>query len=184
MVIPTADLICPGEFGIEPQYDGVFSSNSGHAFLLNTQFGLTPRLEAGLDFDLSNDSDNRLLTNFKYLVLQDSEHRPAVAVGVCSMAPNIKSSPYVVATQDFESFRGHLGVMRTEDNNRWFVGADKAMNDRFTLMADYTSGDENCSSIGFSYQKTDRFGILAGMIFPNDSKEDTGFSVHLVFSGI
>lgn len=184
VVIPTADVISSGECCIELQYDGVFATDSTDSRILNTQFGVMPRLEAGFDFDLSDDPDSLMLGHAKYLVSPADGCTPAMAVGICNVGQNIRSSSYALITHQFQPLRGHLGIMRIDGNNRWFIGADQAVNNRLILMADYTSGDENCSSVGFSYQKTDRFGILAGVLFPNDSKEDTGFSVHLVFSGV
>ena len=183
VVIPTADMVEPGKYAIEPQLDGSLAGPSVDTRILNSQFGLSPCLEAGVDFDLSDDADPRILGNFKYLAAPGSKRAPAIALGVCNMGSHIRNNPYVVATHELGSLRGHLGVMRIGGDNRWFAGAERALSDRLTLMADYTSGEENFSSVGFNYQFKDEFGVMAGALFPNSGDEDTGFSLHLVFTG-
>jgi len=182
-VIPTADMVPAGEYGLEPQFDGSCEGGSVGTRILNTQFGITPRLDAGVDFDLSDDADPRVLGNFKYLAVNGGTRSPAVALGVCNLGSNIRSSPYVAATHGFGALRGHAGLMRIEGNNRWFIGADRNVTERLMLMADYVSGDENSSSVGFNYQFNDGFGILGGVLFPNADGEETGFTLHFVFTG-
>ena len=182
IIIPTADMVGPRGYDIELELDGPLAQASVDTRLLNSQFGISPRLEAGTDFDLSEDADPRILGNFKYLVASSLKSAPAIAIGMSSIGRHTRSSPYLVATHDFKSLRGHLGVTRIEGNNRWFAGMDRAVTDRLTLMADYTNGDENFSSVGFDYQFKDEFGVMAGVLFPNSGDEDAGFSLHLVFT--
>lgn len=183
VAVPTAEAVPIGEYGLEPQFDGVLAEGTVRTRLLNTQFGIAPGLDAGLDFDVSDNAAATILGNFKYLATSGSERSPAVALGVCNMGGNVRSSPYVVATHDFEALRGHFGLMRIEREDRWFIGADRAVTDRLTLMADYTNGGDNFASVGINYQFDDNFGILGGVLFPNARGEDTGFTVHLVFTG-
>lgn len=164
IIIPTADMVEPGKYAIEPQLDGSLAESSIDTRILNSQFGLSPRLEAGVDFDLSDDADPRVLGNLKYLAAPGSKRAAAIALGVCNMGSHIRSNPYVVATHELGSLRGHFGVMRIEGNNRWFAGMDRAVTDRLTLMADYTSGDENFSSVGFDYQFKDEFGVRKSVV--------------------
>ena len=182
VLIPTADMVPVGEYAVELQFDGSLGACKADTELLNTQFGFSSRLEAGLDFDLSKGVDSRILTNAKYIISPGGENRPSLALGTFNLAPNFKHTPYVVATQDFKAMRGHLGIMRTDSKNRLFVGADCPINDKISLMADYTGGEENSSSVGINYQPSDRFGILSGVQFPN-AGGDTLFTVHFTLSG-
>lgn len=182
-IIPTAEVLDHGEYGIEQQFDGAFPLRGADARILNIEFGIVPRWEAGLDFDLIEESETRVLLNAKYLVCPCGRHGPALAIGLCNAGSNVRSSPYLVASQDFGGPRAHLGVVRTDRVNRWFVGTDFAVNDRLTLMADFVSGPENSSSTGISYQFDDRFGILAGVMLPNARGQDAGFTLHLVLNG-
>jgi hypothetical protein len=182
-IIPTAEVLDHGEYGIEQQFDGTFPLGGSGTQTLDTEFGILPRWEAGIDFDLTDECESGLLLNAKCLICPCGKHRPALAIGLCNAGAGVASSPYLVATKDFGGPRAHLGVVRTDGRNRWFVGADFAVNDRLTLMADYVSGSENSSSAGISYQFDDRFGILAGMMLPNGRGQDTGFTLHLVLNG-
>lgn len=182
-IIPTAEVLDRGEYGIEQQFDGVFPVTGADTTILNTEFGILPRFEAGVDFDLSEGAECNVLLNAKYLICESGKHRPALAVGICNAGHNVRSSPYLVTTADFTGLRGHLGIVRIERCNCWFIGSDRAVNDRLTIMADYVSGSENSSSAGFSYQFNDRFGVLVGAMFPNARGQRTGFTLHLVLNG-
>jgi hypothetical protein len=181
-IIPTAETIEPGKYGVEMQFDGAFAQGKADTRIFNTQFGLVPRLEVGVDFDLSKESDLKVLLNAKYLLSAGGKNAPALALGICNVADQLKSSPYFVATHDFGALRGHLGSTIMDGNNRWFIGADRALADKLTLMADYTSGKGNFSSCGFSYQFDARFSVMAGALFPNAGNEETGFTIHFVFN--
>lgn len=179
VMIPTADILDRGEWCVELQHYGQFASGSEDTRLLNTQFGVHPRLEVGLDFDLSDSADSRVMGNAKYLLIPSSGKNPAVAVGFADVCSGGRSCRYASMTRNFHACRGHAGFMRIEGTNRWFVGADREVSDRITLMADYISGRENQSSIGIEYAMTDYSSILVGVLFPNDGSEKTGFSVLL-----
>jgi hypothetical protein len=181
--IPTAEVIEPGQYGIELQFDGAFAQGTADKRILNTELGLSPRFEAGVDFDLSHEAETRTLLNAKYLLLLGGEKRLALAIGACNVGQSVRATPYLVATQEFRGVRGHLGAVRIDDRDRWFVGLDHAVNDKLTLMADYTSGSDNSATIGASYQFTDAFGIMAGAILPNSAGGETGFTVHFVLNG-
>ncbi|MGB9588371.1 MAG: hypothetical protein ACPL7O_09340 [Armatimonadota bacterium] len=183
VLIPTADVLGQGEYCIEPQVDDTLEGDESATRMLNLQLGLTPRFEMGIDLDVSDEADTRSYLNAKYLAVAGGENKPAIAVGICNMGNNSCSSPYIVGTHEFTSARAHLGVMRIDHKNRLFIGADRPISDKLTLMADYTAGDENYSSVGFDYAVTEKFSIFGGILIPNDSDSDTGFSLHLVFSG-
>lgn len=181
-IIPTAEVIGANTYGIELQFDGSIPTPSPDTRILNTELGFGERFEAGVDFDLSEDADPRVLLNAKYQLSRDAEGTKLLALGVCNLGSGITASPYLVGTRDFGTHRGHLGVIRTEEADRAFVGVDKALSDKVTGMVDYTAGEENYSSVGISYQYDDRFGVLAGLQFPNAGGE-TLFTVHLVLTG-
>lgn len=182
MLIPTTDTVGAKQFGVEFQVDGSIPTPKADTYILNTEVGITDRIEAGVDFDLSKDAEPRVLFNGKYVLLKRAGGTQALAIGVCGVGEHVKASPYLVGTQYFGFVRGHLGAIGVDGKTRWFVGADRAMTDKLTLMADYTSGDENFSSLGASYQFTDHVGLLAGAQFPNEGG-DTLFTVHLVING-
>lgn len=181
-LIPTADTVGAKQFGIEFQVDGSLPAHAADTFILNTEFGLSDRFEAGVDFDLSADADPTYLLNAKYVVLKRNDGAQAVAAGICNVGRHLESSPYLVGTQSFGAVRGHLGAIGSDGKARWFAGADYALTKQLILLADYISGDENLSSLGISQQFTDNIGLLAGAQFPNTAG-DTLFTVHLVING-
>lgn len=181
-IIPTADVIGADTYGLELQFDGDTPTSAPDTRILNTEIGFGDRLEAGVDFDLSKDADPRVLLNAKYQLARNTEGTELLGLGICNVGSGVRASPYLVGTRDFGAFRGHLGLIRTDEADRLFLGIDKAVNDLVTAMLDYTAGDENYSSVGISYQHDNRFGVMAGLQFPNGGG-DTLFTVHLVLSG-
>ena len=66
------------------QFDGQVPEANTNTWVLNTELGLTPRFEAGIDLDLSSQSDSRGLLNAKYVLTTDNRRWPALAIGVCN----------------------------------------------------------------------------------------------------
>lgn len=183
VVIPTAEIVDENHYCVELQLDGEISGGHSEAHILNTQFGINPRLEAGLDIDLSRDADSRLLVNAKYMLVSGHERLPDLAAGVHTLSHDVRSVPYIVATKSFGRIRGHLGGQRCEGKQHFFVGSDYALTDKWTVMADYTSGDDNFSSVGLDYQFSDKFALTAGVQYPNAREENTLYTIHFVFCG-
>lgn len=183
VIIPTAETVGADHYIIEPQFDGTFPPRRAETRILNTEFGLGDRCEAGVDFDLSRDPPTRLLFNAKYLLLAGGAGTPALAVGVTNVGHDVRSAPHLVATLRSRALRGHLGAARIEGETRWFFGADHALSGRLTLMADYTSGQENFSSAGISYRHSEALELLVGAQFANADDGDTRFTAHLVITG-
>ena len=181
--IPTAEVIGDGQCGVELQFDDTFGRGSSETHIVNTELGLGPRLEAGVDFDLSRDAETRLLLNAKYLLVTGDEKHPSLAVGICNLGRHYSAVPYLATLQPLPGSQLHLGLTRIEDHGRWFIGLTHEVNDWLTLMGDYTSGSENLATLGFNYQSTNRFGVMAGITLPNSSEEDTGFTIHFVWIG-
>jgi len=179
-VIPTADVVGAGQYSIELQTDGLLPVPRADVYILNTEAGIGDRFEVGVDFDLSEDADPRVLLNAKYVLAQNADCTRALALGVSGVGEGVKSVPYLVGTADLQALRLHLGGMRLEDKTRWFIGADRDLTEKINLGVDYTEGDENYSSVALGYQLTECTGIFAGVLFPNDGG-DTEFTLHLIF---
>lgn len=162
--------------------DGTTNKLKGDTYIINTQFGLTDRFEFGTDLDLSDNTDTRMLFNGKYVAIQSNDGKQRLAVGIFNAGKDFVSSPYIVGTKDFNFVRGHLGIIGIGGKSQWFAGTDYQINDKLSVMADYTNGDENFSSVGLSYQCAEHFGLLAGAQFPNVDG-NTRFTLHFVISG-
>ncbi|MHB9037134.1 MAG: hypothetical protein ACYC64_10720 [Armatimonadota bacterium] len=181
-LIPTADMIGDRQYSAELQLDGSVSGPTSETRVINTQFGFGDRLEAGLDFDVSDDTNTQVFVNAKYLLGTDTSRGLSFAAGVFSMEPSVKSSPYLVATKELGALRLHIGGLRSESSNYWFTGVDRVVSSRLTLMGDYTNGNGNYSSLGFNYQLDERVGLMLGAQFPNGSG-GTLYTMHCVICG-
>lgn len=170
VIIPTAETVGADQYSLEYQYNGVIQGETANVNLLNTEIGIGNRFETGIDFGLSRDADSFVLGNIKYL-LYDKRDK-ALGLGVYNWGSNIKSSPYITGLRDFGILRLHLGGIRIEGENQWFVGTDRTFG-KWTIVADYTSGEGNFSSAGLYYQVNDRLAITAGAVFTNYSEESS-----------
>jgi len=183
-LIPTTDTVARKYFSFEFQVDGTVRRLTADSYIFNVQFGLTDRLEAGVDFDFSEEAEHRAYFNFKWVALEGKNDEWAVAVGVQAMDSRVrKQGPYVVAMKDFRLFRGHLGAMYVEGATHLIAGVDRGLTERLTVMADYIAGRQNYSSAGIDWIIRENVEILAGVLFPNNGEGGTRYTVHLVISG-
>jgi len=182
-IIPTAETLGEGYYGIEPELDGRLGSRTVETRLLNTEIGIGRRFEAGVDFDLSKDAPTGLLLNAKWLVAEGGERKPAVALGICNVGRHVVSSPYVVGTQQLGArLRGHAGVIGVEGDSHPFVGLDSEIAPGVVAMADYTEGSDSFSSLGVGWEMGGPWSAMAALQLPNTRGEETLFTVHLVFT--
>lgn len=181
-IIPTADTIGNQQYGLEFQMDGSLPDRKADTYFFNTEVGINEQVEVGIDYDLSSDAEPRFVFNGKYQFFKNGDGSQTAAVGICNVADKLKTMPYLVGTKEFSAFRGHLGAMLIDGKTCLFVGADREMNDRLTLMADYTNGKDNYYSLGANYQFTNSLSLMAGAMFPNTSG-DTLFTLHLCYGG-
>ena len=169
IIIPTADVTGPYTWALDLQWQGSSGAFKTDQLVINTELGLGERFEVGLDIDATSGSvDRRVLFNAKYLFVKSDRHGFAVAVGIQNMTQQFTPFPYVVATKDWGVFRTHLGIQRERDDNRnnWFVGVDRTFQQKWQVMADYTAGEQNCSSAGIGWIG-DRWQVFLGAQWPN-----------------
>ena len=181
-LIPTAETVGSNQYSVTLQTDGTFDKLKADTYIVNTQFGIGDRFEAGLDYDASAGIDTRLFWNAKYILTNFNKDAAAFAIGYTGIAKNQKSAPYITLTNDFKAIRGHIGFIKSDDKYRLFIGADKELSDKFCLMADYTYGDENLSSVALNYQMNDTISCLVGAQFPNEGG-DSLFTFQIAFGG-
>lgn len=178
--IPTTDLVSPCEYSVIAQFDGVVPGHTVDTYLLDTEFGLTDRFEAGLDYDFSAGATTRALFNAKYVPPVEDGALP-YAVGVFNVGRHVKASPYIVVSPDTALARLHAGAIILDGTPQAMFGADRALG-RYTLMADYTTGAASYATVGVYTDLTERVNLLAGAYFPNAGGE-TLFTVQLGFCG-
>ena len=180
-LIPTADVLGPGEVCVDYYFDGSFPVGSGVGYaLFCTQYGVGNRLEMGVDFDLTEDGDPGALFNAK-LMLRPVDSGLGLVLGVHNIAERTPSTTYLVATTPVtEKRRRHAGAQRTpEDETQGIAGLDYYFEGRLGFYGEYTAGDENSSMLSAYYQLTDRWGIIFGWARPNDSEADDWWAVDI-----
>lgn len=178
-LIPTADLLGPGQVCLDYQVFGSFPMGRVHAAYVNTQFGVGNRAELGLDFDFTEDAPAEASFNAK-LLLQPPERGLGLAVGVCNVAEHLQPSSYFAATQGAGAARLHAGAIRTpEDETQGFAGVDYGLSDRVQLCADYVAGDENGSALGIAYQFSERWSILIAWLRPHERETEDSYTVDI-----
>lgn len=181
-LIPTADTVGAGQYCLDLQADGSFKSYSTDTKVVNFQMGYGERFEVGMDVTNADNEKSEKELNAKYVFALNKKRSAAYAFGVCCLARHSKPSTYFAASRDLGSFRFHYGGIHYEEGSSWFVGVDREIAKNWTLMADYTSGGENYSSVGLNYQLKDNVGLFASAMLPNNSG-DSLFSMHVVLNG-
>jgi len=180
-LIPTVDTVGAGMLSIEGQVDSSTSPIHAETYILNTEFGIGERLEVGLDFDLSDGAESRVLLNGKYVLFPYRDRALSVAAGACNVANDVRTTPYLTCCVGAPSLKVHFGAMRTESHNRWFAGIHKPLSRRVCIMADHISGDENFSAVGLECDLGRGLGLLVGRQFPNGSGDPT-LTLHLILA--
>ena len=184
VLIPTADVSGAYTWVLDLHWTAYSNAFSTDELLLNTEFGIGERFEIGIDMNLSRDvSDGRLLLNAKYVLLQSERHQFALAAGIQNMNEGFTPYPFLVATKDWSLFRTHFGVQRESETKRtnWFVGLDRTFDEKWQVMADYTSGEENYASAGLAWSGK-RWQFMLGAQWPNAGGPAIAV-FHVVLSG-
>ncbi len=135
-------------------------------------YGLTPRLEAGID--LVSPADNPLWLNAKFLVLTPAQSPVPVAVGVYNFGTNDLENQqvlYAVGSYAFAPARLTAGLWQANDSaavigsedSGIMLGLDKTLG-AWWLGADYMSGKSGLGSInvGVGYALSDKVGFIIG----------------------
>lgn len=181
--IPTAECLKPGVYGLILQGNAGAGDEDTTAVILDSQFGLTPRLEAGIDFDLGLGADSVLLGNVKYLFATDSEQTWGAALGVYTLSTALRSAAYIVGSRYLDVGDVHLGLAHLNNGNQWFAGLNSTFLKRLTFMGDHISGEGNYSSLGVQYNVNTRFNVLVGVLFPNTSGCATQYTLQITLAG-
>jgi hypothetical protein len=178
-IIPTADIYDKGTFSLEYQSENnnrFLAVGGGCDDFALLQFGLTERLEAGVDRYI-DDSDT--VFNAKYIAAR-SDKTP-VAVGLQDVGHGFKPQLYIIGGIGFDRpLRAHAGAIRLDGSNEAILGMDVTRGD-FTFQADYISGHENDAAIGLSWGYR-AFVVTYSLVFPNNSGS-TGHILNLQYIG-
>jgi len=177
-LIPTAEVMGPGQVCVDYQVDGPFPVGSGpEMVLLNTQYGVGSRAEVGIDFDLSEEAPAGAVFNGK-LALRPVETGLGLAVGSFNAGERLAPTTYGVATLDLGRLRCHLGVQDSPEETGVLSGLDISVSEKLQLWAEHISGDEGASAFSLAYQLHPRWGISLAWQDPNDEGADNSYSIH------
>ncbi len=175
IVIPIAETVGAGRMESEVETEGTLSQPASDELSFNTEFGLGPRAEAGIDFIVgSGEEESRVLLNSKYTIARSGRGATAFAAGIEDLDPRFVTRPfrsaslYVVLSRELGRVRLHSGAAYRQNGTHWFAGADHCISDRFRIIAEHTNGRESLSAFGASYEISDRIGLQLGVEVPND----------------
>ncbi len=178
-LIPTGDVLGVGEACVEYQVDGPLPMGSGpDASLINTQFGVGNRAEAGLDFDFSAEAETGVIANGK-LVIRPLEDGIGMCLGVYGVGENLSPGSYAVATLPCGRVRLHAGVQWAPEETQGFGAVDYTVSDAVQLWAEYLAGNEGAWAVSLAYQLSCTWGISVGLQRPNAPEAHDTYSLHL-----
>ena len=203
-VIPTTDIV-PSSSWIGGFANGN-TSLSGTPFYrmplitAQSQFGLTPWLEAGLDYSQTSDlAHDSAIFNIKALVFSEDEKRPNVAFGLENVTMGQVPTYYVTlsktlnyAQQMEERFKAHhrrnrkllgqrvhLGM--TLDGHKIaqpFAGTDLQLSESVVFQADWIRGTGNAATAGLAFVLPDQRSVLNPSILYFNGTNRFGFSLN------
>jgi hypothetical protein len=202
--IPTTDLV--------PTHSWILQAQNGNtAFrslliepntVLQSQYSVSDKIEAGLDYvqppDLGNDE---LVFNAKLLLQNEDDFRPNMAIGIWNVTMRQPTGYYVTfsktlnyAQQQRERFRAHHRRNRKLLGRRIhlgfsfnnygtvlpFAGTDLQLNDSTVLQADWISGSGNAVTLGFVYVLGDQRTVInPALLYSNDTHRVDGFFLNI-----
>lgn len=105
----------------------------------------------------------------------------SAVVGVNEIGSQDSSlNPYVMFSTGTSPLRAHMGLDYADKKWRAILGAERALTDRLTLMADWVTGSEGAWSCGFNltFGPGETWGLMTGIIRENTG-DDTSIYVNL-----
>lgn len=173
-IIPTADIMDVGTASVSIESDGKASLVSHNGELqLYTQFGITPRFEAGIDLPDSLDR-SRIWLNAKWQICSETKTRPSLAIGVLDPTrEGIFSEWYLVASKDVGKLRLTSGYLDSRyQSQQEMIGVSHEIKNIGTLSMDWTTGTYGYHTFGIYRDLTDSMGMFAYYARANASSED------------
>jgi hypothetical protein len=184
--IPTADVV-PENVLVLQGY-GHIAHDSRPDWWGGFKFGPLKNLEIGFDGQINPEpaSEGALVGQFKYR-FQPLEST-AVAAGVANLGDKSRSGEidyYAVVSQDFGSFRAHLGGTFQRDNEGVFAGLDSTVplfERDLTLRTDLrqtNQRDDLLASVGFLYDLGMNFLLETWGSFPTQDGAENALTLKL-----
>ncbi len=172
-IVPTADILEPGQARIELENDGYPSLLKGDSerYLL-MEFAATNRFEMGADLYQIEGRDTWAL-NGKYQLLAESKALPALAIGAIDLGQGLKPGYFAAAAKDIGRFRLHAGGITDGGKVHPMAGLEYPLSESLCLLADWIEGGGNYRTVGlYKTLKGDVTAINLAIGFPNASGDE------------
>jgi hypothetical protein len=174
--MPTADVVEKGTLAIE--FDRAGDPNAALELADSStlvQYGLMKGVELG--FDVAGDGDeNSEAWNAK---VRWEITGGAVALGFQNAGNGLKAQPFLVGFVENGTSRVHSGLIRLEGKTELMLGYDVPLGERFTFMADYTSGSDNAAGVGLCYCISDDYELSTSLLRNNSGDDRFSYDITL-----
>lgn len=158
--VPTADILKPGRLRLQlvqtvKHFEVQDRSNATNVL---TTFGLTERIEAGVDFNSLGD-DEKVEADVKYQFADPDTQTWGFAAGATQLfKKNADPFLYATATRKFGSGSATLGV-GSDGDARAFVGASYAVTSQINAIGEYMTGEQGFGLVGSRYSINQDFSV-------------------------
>lgn len=182
-IIPTADVLPAGVANLDFQFLGT-NTSSGYELdnELQTQFGIGSDAEAGIDWVVNPGGAFRW--NGKYRIYEETEKRPAVAVGVQNIEQMNAEEEYIACFKSInKTTRFHFGLINTPEKPRIMLGLDSSMCPLLVFQADYIQGPENFATLGIVLNPHGIISINIAYLAGNSADAGSGYQITTYWIG-
>lgn len=152
--------------------------------VLESQYGLWNRFEAGFDYQTAPSDEQILTGNVKYLFAHRPGRLPDVACGIENIAGGRQTDLYVVGTTQPGIIGVSLGLLRPSDS-RGIVGMGGIVYNatpKLQLVADVIGGKGNYSTLGVVAEVNENVSVNLAYTNPNGGDNPHGFVLNIAYT--
>lgn len=177
IVMPVADTVEVGMVDLTLESAGTSLPFAGGATnFIGSEFGLLSSAEIGVDEFLEGSG---AVADLKYRFINETRHAPALAIGVQNLSSRFTSQPYVVASKNIGTVRGHLGAISIRHRACSMLGIEQALGTNAILQADYIAGHGSLVGFGVVVEVSDSVAVTLGRIVDNTAESGSGYLLSL-----
>lgn len=167
-----------------------------------TQFALSPKVEAGVDTAFLQDRNtNAFVFNAKTVLQYEDDRRPNAAFGIANIANHLIPNFYITvsktlnyAQEQKERYRAHhrrnrklLGrrvhvglISDARGTLEPFAGADLQLSESVVFQTDWINGSGNAITLGVAYVMSDQRTVLnPAFLYSNSTHRLDGFFLNI-----
>ena len=161
---------------VDNEGEGIHFGNSQTLHVLTAEYGISRRLQVGVDALLAGDNEgrDRVLPNVSVL-LTPRKSPVRVAAGYANAGlRGFSEQAFVVASGEVRSFMLHGGLTRTEGRSYPLLGIERPLTRTLTAQADYEGGAGSFLTVGGQLQVGKHLALGAGWMISNRHADDNG----------